>query len=51
MVLIKWLKKSYNVGKYGPSTWRMLVKAVDSPAGGNNRALPETIAEKLPGMP
>ena len=30
--------------KYGPPTWHMLVKAVDSPAGGNNRALALTIS-------
>ena len=50
-VLTKWLQKSYNVDRYGPPTWRMLVKAVGSPAGGNNYALAETIAKAHPGMP
>ena len=51
MVLTKWLQKSYNVDKYGPPTWRMLVKAVGSPVGGKNYALAETIAKAHPGMP
>ena len=51
MVLTKWLQKSYNVDRYGPPTWRLLVKAVGSPAGGNNCALAETIAKAHPGMP
>ena len=42
-VLLAWLK---NVGNFGPPTWRRLVKAVDSPAGGNNPALAMAIAEK-----
>ena len=50
MVLCKWLQKSYEYSKYGPPTWRMLVKAVDDPFGGNNCALAETIASKHPGM-
>ena len=50
MVLTKWLQKSYNYDKYGPPTWRMLVKAVGDPAGGNDCALAETIANKHPGM-
>lgn len=51
MVLTKWLQKSYNVDRYGPPTWRMLVKAVGSPVGGKNYALAETIAKAHPGMP
>ena len=43
-VISAWLKQSYNVGKFGPPSWRMLVKAVDSPAGGCNRALAKEIA-------
>ena len=43
-VLQAWLKQQYNVAKYGPPTWRMLVRAVDSPAGGNNPALALAIA-------
>ena len=50
MVLSKWLRKSYNYDKYGLPTWRMLVKAVGDPFGGNDCALAETIANKHPGM-
>ena len=48
-VIVKWLRKGYNYQRHGPPTWRMLVKAVGDPAGGNNSALAETIANKYPG--
>ena len=48
-VIVKWLQKGYNYQKHGPPTWRMLVEAVGDPAGGNNCALAETIANKHPG--
>ena len=47
-VLKIFLKHRYNVQKYGPPTWRKLVEAVDSPAGGNNHALAKKIAEHHP---
>ena len=47
-VLKVFLKHRYNVEKYGPPTWRKLVEAVDSPAGGNNHALAKKIAEHHP---
>ena len=47
-VLGIWLRHSYDVKRYGPPTWRRLVEAVDSPAGGNNHALAKTIAEHHP---
>ena len=47
-VLKIFLKHRYNVEKYGPPTWRKLVEAVDSPAGGNNHALAKKIAEHHP---
>ena len=50
MVVVKWLQKSYNFQRYGIPTWRMLVEAVDDPAGGNNSALAEAIAKKHAGM-
>jgi len=50
MVLKKWLQKSYNYQRYGPPTWRMLVKAVGDPFGGNDTALAEAIAKKHTGM-
>ena len=40
-VLVAWLR---NIGNFGTPTWRKLVKAVDSPAGGNNPALAMAIA-------
>ena len=43
-VLQAWLKQNYNTEKHGPPTWRKLVEAVDSPAGGNNHALAKAIA-------
>ncbi len=42
-VLLAWLR---NVGVFVPRTWRGLVKAVDSPVGGNNPALAMAIAKK-----
>ena len=47
-VLLTWLRQQYNVKKYGPSTWRMLVKAVNNPAFGSNTALAKCIADKHP---
>jgi len=49
IVLMKWLQKDYNHNKYGPPSWKSLVKAVDNPAGGNNCGLAETIAKRHPG--
>ena len=49
MVLTKWLQKSYNYERCGHPTWKMLVEAVDDPAGGNNTTLAETIAKKHTG--
>ena len=46
MVLSKWLQKCYKYDRYGPPTWRMLVKAVGDPFGVNDCALAETIANK-----
>ena len=31
-----WLKKNYNVGRFGPPTWRKIVEAVGNSAGGGN---------------
>ena len=47
-VVKMWLKQQYNVQRHGPPTWRMLVKAVDSSAGGNDHTLAEKIASKHP---
>ena len=48
-VLKIFLKHRYNIEKYGPPTWRKLVEAVDSPAGGNSHALAKKIAEHYKG--
>ena len=45
-LITKWLKGEYNVGRFGRPTWRQLVEAVGHPAGGANKALARTIAEK-----
>ena len=48
-VLYEWLKKAYNVQKYGPPSWRFLAKAIASSTGGDNLALAKTIARNHPG--
>ena len=48
-VLLVWLSKNYNFKKYGPPSWRTLVKAVADRIGGENVALALKIAEKHPG--
>lgn len=45
-VVAKWLKGDYNVERFGRATWRQLVEALGHPAGGANKALARTIAEK-----
>ena len=48
-VMTKWLQKGYNYQEHGSPTWRMLVKAVADPAGGDNVALAEKIARNHQG--
>ena len=43
-----WLQQKYNVKRFGPPTWRMLVEAVNREAGGNNPELAKKIALKYP---
>ena len=47
-VLLLWLNQQYNVKKYGPPTWKMLVEAVNIKSGGDNRELAKQIASKHP---
>ena len=47
-VLRIFLRHRYNIEKYGPPTWRRLVEAVDSFAGGNSHALAKKIAKHHP---
>ena len=49
-VIIRWLRKTYDVDRHGPPTWRTLVKAVSDKAGGNNPALAEGIAKEHQGI-
>ena len=42
----EWLKRNYNVKKFGEPTWQWLVKAVGDPAGGANMALARDIAKR-----
>ena len=48
-VIIRWLRKVHNVDRYGPPTWKTLVKAVAAEVGGENPALAEQIANKHKG--
>ena len=45
-MLIEWLKRNYNVKKFGEPTWQQLVEAVGHPAGGANMALAREIARR-----
>lgn len=49
VVLTNWLKKNYNVVRFGEPTWRIVVKVVANPAAGNDFALASHIAGKHPG--
>ena len=43
-IISNWLKRNYDVRRFGPPTWKMLVEAVRAPGGGNNAALADEIA-------
>lgn len=48
-VLLHWLyHQSYNVKRFGPPTWRMLVEAVNHPFGGRNNEVARKIALNHP---
>lgn len=49
-VVDMWISQCYNVKQFGRPSWRMLVMAVDSPAGGNNHLLARKIAADHPGI-
>lgn len=46
--LLVWLKRSHMESKFGPPTWKSLVKAIAAKAGGQNPALAADIAEAHP---
>ena len=45
-MVTEWLKRNYDVKKFGEPTWQKLVEAVDHPAGGANTALAREIAKR-----
>ena len=45
-MLTEWLRKNYNVRRFGEPSWQRLVEVVGDPAGGANPALASQIAEK-----
>ena len=47
-MLTCWLKRNYNVERFGEPTWQAVVKVVARPAAGDNCALALGIAEKHP---
>lgn len=47
-VVTAWLHEHYDVEKFGPPTWQMLVKAVDSPAAGDDHILAQKMASNHP---
>lgn len=42
--LTTWLRKGYNVKRFGEPTWEKLVQVVSNPAAGSNPALALTVA-------
>ena len=48
-VIDAWLAQQYDTERFGEPSWRRLVSAVASPAGGNNASLALEIAEDHPG--
>ena len=49
-VLTEWLKKTYNVKRFGEPSWKLLIMAVGDQAGGGDPALAEKIAHKYKGI-
>ena len=45
-VVTEWLKKNYNVQRFGELTWQWLVDVVGDPAGGGHMALARDIARR-----
>lgn len=48
-VVRSWLKREYNVKKFGEPSWQALVQVVANPAAGNDPKLALEIARKHPG--
>ena len=47
-IITDWLKRNYDVDRFGLPTWKALVDAIQAPNGGNNSALAKEIAIKHP---
>ena len=45
-VLTLWLRKKYNVERFGEPSWKKVIKVVATSAGGDNPTLAEKIAEQ-----
>ena len=45
-MVTEWLRRNYNVKKFGEPTWQKLVEVVGHPAGGANKALARDIAKR-----
>lgn len=45
-IITNWLKREYNVERFGVPTWKALVEAVYAPIGGNDADLAKEIASK-----
>ena len=45
-MVTEWLKRNYNVQRFGEPTWQRLVEAVGHPAGGANMAVARDIARR-----
>ena len=48
-VVLAWLRQKYNTARFGLPTWRKIVEAIDSEAGGNSHTLAKEIAVRHPG--
>ena len=46
LMVTEWLKRNYNVKRFGEPTWQKLVEAVGHPAGGANMAVAKDIARR-----
>ena len=45
-VILSWLRRNYDVKRFGLPTWRRIVEVVADPAAGNDTALANAIATK-----
>ena len=45
-MVTEWLKRNYNVKRFGKPTWQRVVEVVGHPAGGANMALASEIARR-----